>query len=243
MSGLRAASAGMARMLETYPVGQAGRERCREAIAVGDAIAAPRLAGSDAAGVQEPARDAGSVDPGSVDLCRGGLGRGSRLDSILETHQSIWGDRYARWDQMTPHEKLSLTVEGMRGGHFSGPRRRGDLLLVDKGIGSRMIMQPCGSGGVLRARRSRNRPAALSHRCEHGVNQEPHLWTWQKTGIHWYCAHCCISMEWLPGRKRGRPLRPLDHVSAQRRDRFSGVRAARRSSLQLRIALRAAASL
>ena len=45
-----------------------------------------------------------------------------------------------------------------------------------------------------------------------GVNQEPHLWTWQKTGIHWYCSHCAISMEWLPGRKRGRPLRPLDHV-------------------------------
>ena len=34
------------------------------------------------------------------------------LDSILETHQSIWGDRYARWDQMTPHEKLALDGRG-----------------------------------------------------------------------------------------------------------------------------------
>lgn len=45
-----------------------------------------------------------------------------------------------------------------------------------------------------------------------GVNQAPHDWTWQKTGVHWYCSHCAIAMEWLPGRQRGRLLRPLDHV-------------------------------
>jgi hypothetical protein len=45
-----------------------------------------------------------------------------------------------------------------------------------------------------------------------GVNQMPHDWTWQKTGVHWYCSHCAIAMEWLPGRQRGRLLRPLDHV-------------------------------
>ena len=45
-----------------------------------------------------------------------------------------------------------------------------------------------------------------------GVNQQPHDWTWQKTGIHWYCSHCAIAMEWLPGRQRGQLLRPLDHV-------------------------------
>lgn len=45
-----------------------------------------------------------------------------------------------------------------------------------------------------------------------GVNRTPHDWTWQKTGVHWYCSHCAIAMEWLPGRQRGRLLRPLDHV-------------------------------
>ncbi len=33
------------------------------------------------------------------------------LDSILETHQSIWGDRYVRWDQMTPYEKLVQVLQ------------------------------------------------------------------------------------------------------------------------------------
>ena len=85
------------------------------------------------------------------------------------------------------------------------------MTLLDEGDRLTMIMQPCGSGGVLRGGDPEicRPPYPID---ANGVNQEPHLWTWQKRGIHWYCAHCCISMEWLPGRKRGRPLRPLDHV-------------------------------
>jgi hypothetical protein len=181
------------------------------------------------------------------------------LESILETHQSIWGDRYENWARMTPHERLALTVEGMRGGHFSGERRRGDVTVRDDGDRLVMIMELCGSGGVLR----RGDPetgrgphpvgegdasAALSMTAGEGdasaslsmtagegdaspslsmtagegdasatlsmtgVNRTPHDWTWQKTGVHWYCSHCAIAMEWLPGRQRGRLLRPLDHV-------------------------------
>lgn len=133
------------------------------------------------------------------------------LNSMLETYQSIWGDRYARWDEMTPHEKLALTVEGMRGGHFSGQRRRGDMALIDQGDRYKMVMDLCGSGGVLR--RGDPETGRGPHPVgEHGTNQKPHGWTWKKTGVHWYCAHCCFAMEWLPGRQRGRPLRPLDHV-------------------------------
>jgi hypothetical protein len=53
------------------------------------------------------------------------------LETILHTHQDIWGDRYAAWDRMTPWEKVALTVEGMRGGHFSGAQRRGDVIIGD----------------------------------------------------------------------------------------------------------------
>jgi hypothetical protein len=133
------------------------------------------------------------------------------LESILETHQSIWGDRYESWAMLTPHEKMALTVEGMRGGHFSGERRRGDMTLRDDGDRLVMVMDLCGSGGVLRrGDPETGRPPYPVG--EHGVNQEPHLWTWQKTGVHWYCSHCAIAMEWLPGRQRGRLLRPLDHA-------------------------------
>jgi len=210
-AGARAASAGMARMLETYPIGQAGRERCREAIAIGDAAAAVDWLDRMRLEFKNPHEMLVAWIQDLLTYVAATWGEKAVLDSILETHQSIWGDRYARWDQMTAHEKLALTVEGMRGGHFSGPRRRGDMTLVDEGDRLTMIMQPCGSGGVLRGGdpETGRPPYPID---AHGVNEEPHLWTWQKTGIHWYCAHCCISMEWLPGRKRGRPLRPLDHV-------------------------------
>jgi hypothetical protein len=133
------------------------------------------------------------------------------LETILHTHQDIWGDRYAAWDQMTPWEKVALTVEGMRGGHFSGMQRRGDVIIEDQGDRFMVAFDPCGSGGVMR--RGDPETGRLPVNVElHGVNEDSYLWTWQKTGVHWYCAHCAIAMEWLPAQKRGYLLRPLDHT-------------------------------
>jgi hypothetical protein len=207
----RSASAGIARMLEAYPIGQAGRDRCKEAITAGNEAAATDLLDKMRLEFKNPHEMLVAWIQDLLTFVAQTWGEEAVLDSILETHQSIWGDRYARWDHMTPHEKLALTVEGMRGGHFSGARRRGDMLLADEGDRYVMAMDPCGSGGVLRRGdpETGRPPYPLAPQ---GANAEPHLWTWQKTGIHWYCSHCAIAMEWLPGRKRGRPLRPLDHV-------------------------------
>lgn len=133
------------------------------------------------------------------------------LETVLHTHQDIWGDRYAAWDEMTPWEKVCLTVEGMRGGHFSGMRRRGDVIVEDQGERFMVAFDPCGSGGVMR-RGDPETGRAPWPLAEHGVNEIPHEWVWQKTDVHWYCAHCAIAMEWLPGRTRGYLLRPLDHT-------------------------------
>ena len=130
------------------------------------------------------------------------------LDSILETHQSIWGDRYATWDRMTSWEKVALTVEGMRG-HLSGASRKGDVLVREEEDRFVIAFDPCGTGGVLR--RGDPESGRPAYRTD-GVNREPHDWTWGKVGVHWYCSHCAIAMEWLPGRRRGHPLRPLDHT-------------------------------
>ena len=129
------------------------------------------------------------------------------LESILETHQSIWGDRYATWDTMTAWEKVALTVEGMRG-HLSGASRKGDVLVSEEDDRFVIAFDPCGTGGVLRRGDPENGRAPYKTA---GMNEEPHEWTWGKVGVHWYCSHCAIAMEWLPGRKRGHPFRPLDH--------------------------------
>ncbi|MEZ4769365.1 MAG: hypothetical protein R2844_13180 [Caldilineales bacterium] len=200
----------------TYPLGEALRERCKEAIRA-------LRTGSPSEGLPVLLLDQMRLEfkyPHDVLVAwvqnllttiAVRWGEEAVLESILETHQSIWGDRYENWSRMTPHERLALTVEGMRGGHFSGERRRGDVTVRDDGDRLVMAMELCGSGGVLRrGDPETGRPPYPVD--EHGVNQQPHDWTWQKTGIHWYCSHCAIAMEWLPGRQRGRLLRPLDHV-------------------------------
>lgn len=133
------------------------------------------------------------------------------LETILHTHQDIWGDRYAAWDRMTPWEKVALTVEGMRGGHFSGAARRGDVIIEDQGDRFMVAFDPCGSGGVMRRGDPETGRLPVNVTL-HGTNDEPHDWTWGKTGVHWYCSHCAIAMEWLPAQKRGFLLRPLDHT-------------------------------
>ncbi len=130
------------------------------------------------------------------------------LDSILETHQSIWGNRYEKWDLMTPWEKVALTVEGMRG-HLSGQSRKGDVRVWEEVDRFVIAFDPCGTGGVLR--RGDPDTGRRPYQTD-GLSQEPHEWIWEnKTGVHWYCSHCAVAMEWLPGNQRGYVFRPLDH--------------------------------
>ncbi len=202
------------RLLETwrsYPLGVDLAGRCQQAIAAGETARAVHLLDLLRLEFKFPHDVLVAWIQDLLSAVAGQWGEEAVLNSILETHQSIWGDRYERWSELSPHERLALTVEGMRGGHFSGERRRGDMSLVDQGDRYKMVMELCGSGGVLR--RGDPETGRPPHPIgDHGVNQEPHLWTWQKIGIHWYCSHCAIAMEWLPGQQRGRPLRPLDHV-------------------------------
>ncbi len=205
----------------TYPLGKALRERCKATThqSVLGPVSDRALCTTEAIALLDQMRLEFKY-PHDVlvawvqDLLTfiaGRWGEDAVLESILETHQSIWGDRYENWSRLTPHERLALTVEGMRGGHFSGERRRGDVRVRDDGDRLVMAMDLCGSGGVLRRGDPETGRPPYPVGVE-GVNQTPHDWTWQKTGVHWYCSHCAIAMEWLPGRQRGRLLRPLDHV-------------------------------
>ncbi|PJF26239.1 MAG: hypothetical protein CUN53_08715 [Phototrophicales bacterium] len=204
------AAEAIVRVLKTAELGIAPRDRCLEALKAGDHAAAIDWLDKMRLEFKNPHEILVAWVQDMLSYCAATWGEESVLESILHTHQSIWGDRYATWDQMTPWEKVALTVEGMRGGHFSGARRRGDVQVSEEEDRFVISFDPCGSGGVLR-RGDPETGRAPYPITEHGTNREPHLWTWQKTGVHWYCSHCAIAMEWLPGRKRGHPLRPLDH--------------------------------
>lgn len=54
---------------------------------------------------------------------------------------------------------------------------------------------PCGTGGRLR----RIKPL--------GVTRKAYPWSWSKSGVPYYCTHCCIRWEQIPIELRGYPLR------------------------------------
>jgi hypothetical protein len=73
-----------------------------------------------------------------------------RLEGAFRETQARWlKRRYGRLRAMTTEEYLALTVEGMRG-HFSGPGRLGDLVVVDEGDRYVLSFDPCGTGGRMR---------------------------------------------------------------------------------------------
>ena len=206
-----AGAAAIIRVFNTVELGVAPRDKCLATLAVGNQEQAIEWLDRMRLEFKNPHEILVAWVQDLLSYCAATWGEEAVLETILHTHQSIWGDRYAAWDQMTTWEKVALTVEGMRGGHFSGARRRGDVIVREESDRFVIAFDPCGSGGVLRRGdpETGRKPYPIT---DHGVNKEPHLWTWQKTGVHWYCSHCAIAMEWLPGRKRGHPLRPLDHT-------------------------------
>lgn len=125
-------------------------------------------------------------------------------DVVVRTYDDLWRERYAAWPTMTPLERLRISVEGMRG-HLSGPRHRGDVGIVDEGERFRMVLDPCGSCGVLR----RGDPDSGRPGCRPAGTTERHDWAMNEVGIGWYAVHSAIVMEWLPMTEGRPPMRPL----------------------------------
>lgn len=127
-------------------------------------------------------------------------------ETVTLAYEHIWRPRYALWDRMTPLERLQLSVEGMRGGHLSGPRRRGDVGVADEGDRYVMSLDPCGSCGVLR----RGDPDSGRPGQHPAGNREAHRWTWGRVGMSWYSVHSPIALEFIQMSAGGPPLRPME---------------------------------
>ncbi|MFI1166297.1 hypothetical protein ACH4UM_22515 [Streptomyces sp. NPDC020801] len=125
-------------------------------------------------------------------------------DVVLEAYNSLWSRRYANWYEMDALERLQLSVEGMRG-HLSGPRHRGDVVIAEDEDAYRMVLDPCGSCGVLR----RGDPDSGRRACDPAGPRKPYEWTYNRTDMGWYAVHSAIVMEWLQVREGRPPFRPL----------------------------------
>jgi len=136
----------------------------------------------------------------------GRFGEGAILESVTQAYEHIWKPRYERWAEMSPELRLQLSVEGMRGGHLSGPRKRGDVGVSDEGDRYVMSLDPCGSCGVLR----RGDPDSGRPPHPSATNQEPHPWTQGRIGMSWYSVHSMIALEHIQMSEGKPPLRPLE---------------------------------
>ena len=134
------------------------------------------------------------------------FGEDAIRESVTLAYEHIWKPRYELWPNMSPEERLQLSVEGMRGGHLSGPRHRGDVDLADEGDRYVMSLDPCGSCGVLR----RGDPDSGRPPHQPVSNEEPHPWTQGRTGMSWYSVHSMIALEYITMSEGGPPLRPLE---------------------------------
>lgn len=125
------------------------------------------------------------------------------LEALDRAYQRLWKPRYAQWATMPALERLQLSVEGMRG-HLSGPRRRGDVGVEEHDDCYVMVLDPCGSCGILR----RGDPDSGKPPARVEGNRVPHPWTWNRTGVGWYAMHSPIVMEHLWRRDHGVVMRP-----------------------------------
>lgn len=132
-------------------------------------------------------------------------GEDEPVRALRKPYDLIWRKRYGSWEQLTALEKLQLSCEGMRT-HFGGQQRRGEFRVVEEHDRYRMIFGPCGTGGILR----RGDPeSGVPPWDTHGRNTIPKPYSWNRTGVPWYCMHCSLYLEHWPAEDHGYPLRPV----------------------------------
>jgi hypothetical protein len=133
------------------------------------------------------------------------FGEDAVLESVEAAYENLWKHRYAPWEDMAPLERVQLSVEGIRG-HLAGKRRRGDLTIVDEGDRYALVLDPCGTCGVLR----RGDPDSGRPPYNPTGSRSGHPWTWNRIGLSWYTVHNPIVLEYLQMSRGRPPIRPLE---------------------------------
>lgn len=125
-------------------------------------------------------------------------------------------ERYMVFDiRERPYEEtlvrnLYISLEAMRA-HLVGPGRRGDVGFEEHDDRWVLSFDPCGSGGrQVRGDEIEGTGSRVLAPYEFGVTQEPHPWSWNETGVCYYCAHCNITLSMLPAERWGHPVRTVD---------------------------------
>ncbi|MFC1963175.1 hypothetical protein ACFLVL_00930 [Chloroflexota bacterium] len=110
-------------------------------------------------------------------------------DAVEEIWRSNLAPRIATWleTSKTAEESIIRIAEAHRG-QFA------NLSISEEPDRYVIKLDPCGSGGKMR------------NTVEAASTKQAQPWSWNKAGIPYYCAHCCMIMEVLPIEMRGYPI-------------------------------------
>lgn len=139
------------------------------------------------------------------------LGEAAMGEAMRATMEPWLKERYAALGSMTPAEVFELTIEGMRA-HFVGPGRRGEVIVRDEPDRWVMEFDPCGTGGRMRqGDPARGQTPRTDPPYRFATVEGAYDWTWGKSKVCTYCAHCAVVNEILPIEQHGTPMRVTDY--------------------------------
>lgn len=147
----------------------------------------------------------------TLDFIARSFGEEAIYDALRHAGEKIRRPYLEHAAKLTVEERVYLQAEGMRS-HRSGPGEIGEILIVEEEERYVMSFNPCGSGGRMRRTgQLDNLPPRTGPPYSFGKTSIPYPWSWSKSGVPYYCLHCCVwseiqAIEWI-----GFPFRITDY--------------------------------
>jgi len=131
------------------------------------------------------------------------------LEPYIQERYAVFDVRYRPYEE-TLARNLYISLEAMRA-HLVGPGRRGDVELEEFDDRWELRFDPCGSGGrQVRGDEIEGTGSRVLAPYEFGVTQAAYPWSWNETGVCYYCVHCNFALSTLPAERWGHPVRTVD---------------------------------
>ena len=131
------------------------------------------------------------------------------LEPYIQERYMVFDTRLKAYEE-TLVRNLYTSLEAMRA-HLVGQGRTGNIGLQEFEDHWELSFDPCGSGGrQLRGDEIEGTGSRVLAPYKFGVTQEPHPWSWNETGVCYYCAHCNLTLSTLPAERWGHPVRTVN---------------------------------
>ena len=130
---------------------------------------------------------------------------------LRQVFKTMTKSSYKHRPGTTLEDTIRLGAEFMRA-HRSGPGEAGNISVTEDEEKYTITVDPCGSGGRMRRTGEVDGlPPRTDPPFNLGRTSKPYPWSWSKSGVPYYCVHCCIWDEQLTTELLGYPLRITEY--------------------------------